>query len=43
MMLDREFHLEKYYGRIVSSRVMIIVDEKNYSRRNVIFREIYQF
>jgi len=43
MLLDREFHLEKYRGRIVSSCVRTLVHKSNYSRQIVIFREIYQF
>jgi len=41
MLLDREFHLEIYYGRTVSTRMRIIVHKYNYSWQDVIFREIY--
>jgi len=43
MLFDQKFHLEKYSGRIMSSGMRIIVDKKDYSWRNVVFREIYQF
>ena len=43
MLLDREFDLEKYSGRIVSNHMSIFVHKYNYSWLNVLYRWIYQF
>jgi len=43
MQLDREFQLEIYYWRMVSSCLWISVDKQMYSRRNESFGKAYSF
>jgi len=43
MLLDREFHLENYDGRIFTSYVSMVVDKHEHSRRNVLFSVIHTF
>jgi hypothetical protein len=42
MLLDQEFHLEKYYGGIVSSHMWIFVDKPIYTWQNTQSSEIQQ-
>jgi len=42
MLLDREFHLEIYYRRMVSSCMEILIDKQKYSRQNESFSIIYK-
>jgi len=41
MLLDREFHLENYDARILTSYVSMVVDKHNHSRQNVSFSVIH--
>jgi hypothetical protein len=43
MYLVREFYLEIYYGKMVSSSLWISVDQQMYSRRNEAFGKIHKF
>jgi len=43
MLFDQEFHLDKYYGRILSSRMWILVKKQNDSGHNEVFGKIYKF
>ena len=43
MLLDQEFHLEKYYGRRLSSRMQICVHQQTYWWQNEWFRKGSQF
>jgi hypothetical protein len=42
MLLDRELHLEIYYGRMLTSRMTIIVHKEIYSRPYTVFKQMYQ-
>ena len=41
MWFDRELDLEKYYGRILSSRVRILVNKQRLSRQYALCAKIY--
>jgi len=43
MLLDQEFHLEIYHGRMLSSGMRIFVHKDIYSWRNTVFKQMYQF
>jgi hypothetical protein len=43
MLLDRDCHLEIYFGRIMSRRMEIFVYKLKYSGQNTQFNEIYKF
>jgi len=43
MQFDREFCLENYYGRILTSRVRILVNKQSYSGQYAIFGLTYRF
>jgi len=43
MQFDREFYLENYHGRILTSRVRILVHKQSYSGQYAIFGLIYRF
>jgi hypothetical protein len=43
MFLDWEFHLEIYYGRMLSSRMTIFVHKVINCMRNTVFKQMYQF
>jgi hypothetical protein len=43
MLVGQEFHVEKYYGTIVSSQKRIIIHKIDDSWENVVFQAIYQF
>ena len=43
MYFDRELHLEKYHGRILSIRVRIVANKPTYSGKYGLFGKIYNF
>jgi len=42
MLLHQKFHLEIYYCRILSSRMLILIDIQNYSGQNETFSKVYK-
>jgi len=37
MLFDQEYYLEKYYGRILTSRMWILVNQQKYSWQTALF------
>jgi len=42
MWFDQEFHLEEYYGRILSSRGRKYVDKQRYTGQYALFGNMYK-
>jgi len=43
MYFDQESHLEKYYGRILNSRVSKLVNKQIYCGQYALFGKMYKF
>jgi len=43
MQFDREFYLENYYGRILTSRMRILVNKQSYTGQYAIYSLTYRF